>query len=92
MNDLLTSMEEAREERIGIMMDSKVPNAIEAASDDLHKCEIKAVIRQCYPNGNKAAEYFNGVEKSRGKAAADRLRNDVRTEWKRRKIEEAGQA
>ena len=90
MTDLFESMTEHHAERLAIMQESSVPNAIEAAADDLHRCEIKAVLRQCYPDGKQAAEYFEVVEKKRGHLAAQRLRDDVRAEWKKRMIEEAG--
>ena len=92
MTDLFESMTEHHAERLAIMQESSVPNAIEAASDDLHRCEIKAVMRQCFPDGKKAAEYFEVVEKKRGHLAAQRLRDDVRAEWKKLLIEEAGRA
>jgi len=79
MNDLFTSHEEAREERAAIMADS----GLTATADDLHRCEVSSVIRRCFPDGNKAAEYFALVEKKRGKEPADRLRDDCRVEWKR---------
>lgn len=88
---LFDSMQEHPAERLAVMQESNVPNPVEAAADDLHRCEIAAVMRQCYPDGDKAAEYFRLVEKRRGKAAADRLRNDVRAAWKKRRIEMAGQ-
>lgn len=92
MTDLFESMTEHHAERLAIMHESSVPNAIEAAADDLHRCEIKAVLRQCYPDGDKAKEYFELVEKKRGHLAAQRLRDDVREEWKKRRVEMAGQA
>ena len=92
MTDLFESMTEHHAERLAIMQESSVPNAIEAAADDLHRCEIKAVLRQCFPDGKKAAEYLEVVEKKRGHLAAQRLRDDVRAEWKKRLIEEAGRA
>ena len=88
MNDLFQSIEEAKEERQAIQM----ADGITTTADELHQCEIKAVIRQCYPDGKKAAEYFELVEKNRGHLAAQKLRDDVRAEWKKRRIEEAGQA
>ena len=91
MTDLFESIEEARVERFAIMQESNVPNAIEAAADDLHKCEVMAVMRQCYPDGDKAKEYFELVEKKRGHLAAQRLRDDVREAWKKRRVEMAGQ-
>ena len=83
-------MTEHHAERLAIMQESRVENAVEAAVDDMHSCEIKAVMRQCYPDGNKAAAYFEEVEKKRGHLAAQRLRDDVRAEWKKRRVEEAG--
>ena len=85
MTDLFESIEEARVERFAIMQESNVPNAVECAADDLHKCEVMAVMRQCYPDGDKAKEYFELVEKKRGHLAAQRLRDDVRAEWKKRR-------
>lgn len=92
MNDLFDSMTEHHAERQAIMIESNVPDASLLAADDLHKCEIKAVMRRCYPDGKKAAEYFELVESKRGHLAAQRLRDDVREEWKKRRVELAGQA
>ena len=92
MTDLFQSMQEHHAERLAIMQESNVPNAVESASDDLHKCEVMAVMRQCYPDGDEAKAYFELVEKKRGHLAAQRLRDDVRAEWKKRLIEEAGRA
>jgi len=87
MSDLFQSIEEAKEERQAIQMaDGIIPCA-----DELHRCEIKAVMRQCYPDGDKAKEYFELVEKKRGHLAAQRLRDDVRAEWKKLRVEMAGQ-
>ena len=79
MTDLFQSMQE-----------SNVPNAVECAADDLHKREVQAVMRQFYPDGDKAKEYFEVVEKKRGHLAAQRLRDDVREEWRKRCVEMAG--
>jgi len=92
MTDLFESMVEHHSERLAIMQESGVDNAESLAADDLHSYEIKSVMRRYYPDGNKAAEYFDKVEKNRGKEAADRLRDDVRAAWKQRRIEESGQA
>ena len=35
-------------------------------------------------DGDKAKEYFELVEKKRGHLAAQKLRDDVRNEWKKR--------
>ena len=87
MNGLFSSIEEAKEERQAIQM----ADGITTTADELHQCEIKAVMRQCYPDGEKAAEYFELVEKKRGHLAAQRLRDDVREEWKKRRVEMAVQ-
>lgn len=90
--DLFASIEECHAKRLAIMAEAGVENQEERAEADRHACEVKAVMRQCYPDGQKAAEYMHEVEKKRGKEAADRLRDDVRAAWKKRRIEEAGQA
>lgn len=88
MNDLFQSIEEDKDERQAIQW----ADGIVTSTEELHDCEIKAVMRQCFPDGNKAAEYFEVVEKKRGHLAAQRLRDDVREEWKKRRVEMAGQA
>jgi len=52
------------------------------------------VMRTMYPDGKRAAEYFNLVEKKRNKEAADKLRKSCREKWKTWKIAESivGQA
>ena len=81
MNDLFQSIQEAKDERQAIQM----ADGITTTADELHRCEIQAVMRRCYPDGNKAKEYFEQVEAKRGHLAAQKLRDDVREEWKRRK-------
>lgn len=85
MLDLFESIQEAKDERTAIQM----ADGIETTAEELHRCEVKAVIRQCYPDGEKAKEYFELVESKRGHLAAQKLRDDVRAEWVKRK---AGQA
>lgn len=92
MTDLFASMTEHHAERLAIMQESAVPDAVISAADDLHRCEVKAVMRRCYPRGEEAKEYFALVEQKRGKEAADMLRDAVRAEWKKRRIDEAGKA
>lgn len=85
MNDLFASIEEAKEERQAIQM----ADGITTTADELHRCEITAVMRQCYPDGEKAKEYFELVEAKRGHLAAQRLRDDVRSAWMvRRKVDQ----
>ena len=81
MTDLFDSMAEHAEERAAIMSDSGI-NDPEALRADLHRCEVATVIRWFYPDGGKAKEYFDLVEKKRGKEAADVLRADCRIAWK----------
>lgn len=77
MNDLLTSIQEAKDERQAIQM----ADGITTTADELHRCEVLSVIRRYFPNGDPKP-FFADVEKFRGKVAADRLRNDCRTLWK----------
>ena len=83
MNDLFESIQEAKDERTDIQM----ADGIETTAEELHRCEVKAVIRQCFPDGKKAAEYFEIVESKRGHLAANRLRDDCRAAWKEKQIE-----
>lgn len=83
-HDLLESIEEGRVEREAIMTEAGVSNPKEVAALDMHRCEVRSVIRMYYPNGHAAAAYLDGVEKARGKEAAGKLRDDVRAEWKKR--------
>jgi len=92
VSDLLASMDEHYAERLAIMQESGVPDAVVAADDDRHRCEVRSVLRRYYPRGQEAAAYIELVEKKRGKPAADRLRNDVRVAWRQRRIDEAGKA
>lgn len=92
MTDLFESMAEHHAERLAIMQESGIPTAVEDAATDFFRCEVKAVMRQCYPDGKKAAGYFNEVERRRGKDQADKLRDAVRAEWKKRNLETGGRA
>lgn len=88
--DLLESIEDGRVEREAIMAEAGVENPAKAAALDMHSCEVRSVIRMYYPDGRAAATYLNGVEKARGKEAADKLRNDVRAEWRKRQEQDRG--
>ena len=94
MNDLLKSMQEHAAERLAIMQESGVTDAVIHADDDLFRFEVKSVIRLFFPDGVAAAEYFKLVEAKRGKVAADKLRQACREAWKTRQIADsvAGQA
>ena len=87
MNDLFTTIEEAADERQAIMEESGVSSETIAA--ELFRCEVQSVIRKCYPDGNKAAEYFAKVEANRGNEATDKLRAACREAWKARKISDS---
>ena len=89
MNDLLKSMQEHAAERLAIMHESGVPDAVIHADDDLLRCEVKSVMRRFFPDGAAAAEYFKLVESKRGKPAADKLRDASRQAWKARKISDS---
>ena len=44
-----------------------------------HECEVRQVVRMATPELRRA--YLDGVERFRGKAAAERLREGVRAAW-----------
>ena len=90
MNDLFDSMEEAVTEREAIMLADAIP----FDEEKRHACEVSWVMRAFYPDGKRAADYFDLVEKKRGKESADKLRHDCRAEWKQWKIADSivGQA
>ena len=92
MTDLFASMTEHQAERLAIMQESNVPDAVVAADDDRHRCEVKSVIRRFFPDGQRASEYFALVEKKRGKGPADKLRADCRVAWKQHQTDLMGQA
>ena len=82
MTDLFASMEESVTEREAI----KAADGIEFNEAERHRCEVSWVMRAFYPDGKKAADYFDLVEKKRGKESADKLRQACREAWKARKI------
>jgi hypothetical protein len=47
-----------------------------------HACEVRYVLAM--PDKNRRRAYLEGVEKARGKSAADRLREGVMKAWKER--------
>lgn len=83
MNDLFDSMQEATTEREAI----QVVDGIEFDEAKRHSCEVSWCIRAFYPRNEEAKEYFQLVEKHRGKEAADRLRDDCREKWQQRNAE-----
>ena len=49
-----------------------------------HECEVRQVLQWRAERGSEwVRDWLGRVEKSRGKEAADRLRNDARREWER---------
>lgn len=68
-----------------------IPDAAEAAEDDRHRCEIQWVIREFFPDGKRAADYFTEVEKKRGAGLAKRLRDDCREAWAKHRMDLMGQ-
>ena len=80
MNDLLTSIQEAKDERQAIQM----ADGITTTQDELHRCEVITVVRRYFPDGDPKP-FFADVEKKRGKESADKLRADCRKEWAKRR-------
>ena len=85
MTDLFDSMTESVAEREAI----KAADGIEFNEAERHRCEVSWCMRAFYPDGKRAAEYFDLVEKKRGKESADKLRQDCREAWKIRKVSES---
>ena len=48
-----------------------------------HACEVRYVMGM--PTRDQRAGFLDGVERRRGKPAADRLRDDVATAWRARR-------
>jgi len=61
-------------------------SAEKTTMEHMHECEVRDVIKRYYPDGAAAKEYLDLCEKKRGKVAADRLRDDVRAEWRKLKV------
>lgn len=80
MTDLFDNIQEAQEERKAIMADS----LLEATQADLHRCEVLCIVNRYFPNGDPKP-FFADVQKHRGQVATDKLRDDCRSEWKKRK-------
>lgn len=51
---------------------------------DMHACEALDCVNRYFPDGERMAEFLTTVEKSRGKPAADKLRQAAREVWRQR--------
>ena len=50
--------------------------------EDRHRCEVRALLVWRQENGRQFVdEWIAAVEKSRGKAAADKLVSDAKRQW-----------
>lgn len=76
MNDLLESIQEAKDERQAIQMADNITTTVE----ELHRCEVTGIVRRYFPHGDPSP-FFEMVESKRGKAAAEKLRTDCRSAW-----------
>jgi hypothetical protein len=52
------------------------------SDDHRHACEVRWCVRNFWPSGDRMAAQIALVERRRGKAAANRLRADVREAWR----------
>lgn len=50
---------------------------------DRHQCEVRHILALTAQRASKAREYLEIVEKKRGIAAAQKLRQDAREQWNR---------
>ena len=80
MNNLFANIQEAQEERQSIQMADGITSSVE----ELHRCEVLTVVNRYFPKGDPKP-FFEKVEEHRGKVATDKLRDDCRKEWKKRK-------
>ena len=80
MTSLFESIEEAKDERRAIQM----ADGIETTTKELHRCVVQSVISSYFSDGDPKP-FFEDVQKHRGKVAADKLRDDCRAEWIKRK-------
>lgn len=96
-DDLFAAASEMAEERAGILEFDALMTREDAerlgklASEEWrHACEVRTVVAM--PSAGQRREYLELVEKRRGKASGDRLRDAVSREWLARRTELAGQA
>ena len=80
MNDLFQSIAEAQDERQAIQM----ADGITTTAEELHRCEVLTIVNRYYPDG-EPKPFFAEVKKHRGKVATDKLMDDCRAEWMKRK-------
>lgn len=79
MLDLITSLHEASEERLGIAGDTEDVRA------QIRAEKAKRIVNYYYPNeGKELGCFLDAIEQSKGKQYADQLRADCREEWKKR--------
>lgn len=57
-----------------------------------HEAEVRYIVHKYFPNGDQAHAFIHACEERRGKAAADRLRNDVRILWQQMRADRNQQA
>lgn len=88
--DALMGISEATEERVAIKVDSGMPeaSAIDQTRKEMASCEVKMVLRTCYPDSCKAKAYFDLVGKRRGHAAAEALKDACREAWMKKSEED----
>lgn len=80
MSDLFANIQEAKDERQAIQMADGITTSVE----ELHRCEVLTIVNRYFPHGDPKP-FFADVKKHRGKVETDRLRDDCRAEWIKRK-------
>lgn len=50
-----------------------------------HACEVQSILERSNGDGARVREILAGIEKRRGKAAAARLRADLREAWAKKR-------
>lgn len=80
MTDLFANIIEAKDERQAIQM----ADGITTTTAELHRCEVLTIVNRYFPKGDPKP-FFDDVQKHRWQVATDKLRDDCRSEWIKRK-------
>lgn len=56
-----------------------------------HACEVRDIVRSCWPDGDRVKARIEAVRKRRGDVSAGRLAEDCRVEWRRYRDEMGAQ-
>ena len=92
MKHISEYLEELFQERAGMIEylagypreEAEARARVEVETYRQHRCEVLTIVNRYFPHGDPKP-FFEDVQKHRGKVAADKLRDDCRAEWIKRK-------